>query len=83
MKTIVGLTTCLLVSGCGGLPMNPYADPEIITGNSRSVRVKGASFPDTLAKAQQLADKHCGQYSRVALFRSDGGYQIIYDCVDP
>jgi ABC-type phosphate transport system substrate-binding protein len=69
--------------GCAGIPMNPYADPVLMHGNSRQVTYKGASFPDTMTKAQKMADEYAKQYGKVAVLRQDGGYQLIYDLVYP
>lgn len=84
---IIRLLLCLvLISatfGCAGIPMNPYADPVFMHGNSRQVTYKGASFPDTITKAQKMADEYAKQYGKVAVLKQDGGYQLVYDLVYP
>lgn len=68
----------LLISLAGCAHAEKYAN---ITGNAASVTVNNVWNAN---QAFPLADKHCGQFGKVArLIGGTGEYAFTYDCVQP
>ena len=79
MQAIVITLLGLLLAGCAS-DANIYHSPfgQRVVGNETYVTVSNVwNEMDALP----LADKHCGQFNKVARFSHMENYRAIYDCV--
>lgn len=81
MKTFAIIALALMVVGCAGNnDANIYGSlfGQNIVGNEAYVTVSNVwNEMDALP----LAEKHCGQYGKIARFNRMQGNRAIYDCV--